>query len=46
MCHVLLVQPLSSHEGLHFIVQWEGAVILSKAIEEFDILEFLVLVTH
>lgn len=46
MGNILLIQPLSSHEGLHFIVQWEGAIILPKAVEEFDILEFLMLVTH
>lgn len=46
MCDILLIQPLSPHEGLHFVVQREGAIILSKAVEEFDVLEFLVLVTH
>lgn len=46
MHDILLIQPLSPHEGLHFIVQREGAVIFSKAIEEFDVLELLMLVAH
>ena len=45
-CNLLLIQPLSPHEGLHFVVQGEGAVILSKAVEEFDVLEFLMLITN
>ena len=45
-CNLLLIQPLSPHEGLHFVVQGEGAIILSKAVEEFDVLEFLMLITN
>lgn len=44
--NLLLIKPLSPHEGLHFTVQREGAVVLSKAVEEFDVLEFLMLITH
>lgn len=46
MHNLLLIKPLSPHEGLHFTVQREGAVVLSKAVEEFDVLEFLMLITH
>lgn len=46
MGDILLIQPLSPHEGLHFIVQREGTVVLSKTVEEFDILELLMLITH
>lgn len=43
---LLFIQPLPSHEGLHLVVQWEGPIVLPKAVEELYVLELLVLITH
>lgn len=45
-CNVLFIEPLSSHEHLHLIIQWKRPIVFSEAVEEFDILEFFMLVTN
>lgn len=44
-CNILFIQSLSSHEHLHLIVQRKCPIIFSEAVEQFDILEFLMLIT-
>lgn len=44
-CNILFIQSLSSHEHLHLIVQRKRPVIFSEAVEQFDILEFFMLIT-
>lgn len=45
-CNVLFIEPLSSHEHLHLIIQRKRPIVFSEAVEEFDILEFFMLVTN
>lgn len=44
-CNILFIQSLSSHEHLHLIVQRKRPIIFSEAVEQFDILEFFMLIT-
>lgn len=44
-CNILFIQSLSSHEHLHLIVQRKRSIVFSEAVEQFDILEFLMLIT-
>ena len=44
--HILFVDPLSSQEGFHFVVQGKGSIIFPKAVEKFEIFELLMLIAN
>lgn len=44
--NILFIDPLPSHEHLHFVVERERPIIFPEAVEKFEILEFLMFVAH